>query len=93
MSKELVKLNDFGLLTFGTTTQALKAEKVLQRAGAEFLVIPVPREVSASCGLAVKTRMENLPGQRELLQQELVRVEAAYHIRPKDKGREVILIE
>ena len=82
MSKELVKLNDFGLLTFGTTTQALKAEKVLQRAGAEFLVIPVPREVSASCGLAVKTRMENLPGQRELLQQELVRVEAAYHIRP-----------
>ena len=54
----------------------------------------MPREeYRPACGLAVKTRMENLPGQRELLQQELVRVEAAYHIRPKDKGREVILIE
>jgi len=93
MSKELIKLNDYGLLTFGTTTQALKAEKVLQSAGADFLVIPIPREISASCGLAVKTRMENLLFQRELLQKEQVKVEAAYHIRPKEKGREVIPIE
>lgn len=90
MSKELIKLDDFGLLTFGTTTQALKAEKVLQKAGAEFLVIPIPREVSASCGLAVKNRLENLALQRELLRQQQVTVEAAYHVRPQGSGREAI---
>ncbi|HCF49416.1 MAG TPA: hypothetical protein DER60_03990 [Syntrophomonas sp.] len=93
MSKQLIKLDDYGLLTFSTTTQALKAEKVLHRSGAEYLVIPIPREISASCGLAVKTRLESLAAQRELLQNEQVRVEAAYHIRPQGKAWEVIPIE
>lgn len=93
MSKELIKLNDFGLLTFGTTTQALKAEQVLQKAGADFLVIPIPREISASCGLAVKTRLEDLPPQRQLLREQKVTVEGAFHLKPNGKGRVAIPLE
>jgi hypothetical protein len=93
MNKELIKLNDFGLLTFGSTTQALKAEKVLQKAGAEFLLIPIPREISASCGLAVKNRFEDLPAQRQLLREQQIKMEGAFHVKPDGKGRLAVLIE
>ncbi|MGE5454276.1 MAG: DUF3343 domain-containing protein, partial [Methylocystaceae bacterium] len=45
----------FGVITFDTTSQALKAEKLLQETDHIFVMIPTPREISASCGLAVKT--------------------------------------
>lgn len=45
----------FGVITFDTTSQALKAEKTLQATNHTFVMIPTPREISASCGLAVKT--------------------------------------
>lgn len=54
MEKELVLLNNYGLFTFNTTSQALKAEKIFKERNEEILVIPTLREISASCGLSVK---------------------------------------
>lgn len=42
------------LLTFPSTYQALKAEKVIQGAGLTGRLIPMPREVSSLCGLALE---------------------------------------
>lgn len=40
------------ILTFETTTMALKMEKICHAAGAPGRLIPVPREITAGCGLA-----------------------------------------
>ena len=40
------------VVTFGTTTQAIAMERECKKAGFEGRLIPVPREISASCGLA-----------------------------------------
>ncbi|MBO8168671.1 MAG: DUF3343 domain-containing protein [Thermoanaerobacteraceae bacterium] len=50
----LLKSNAYGVVTFGTTHQALQSEAVLKEAGITFLLIPTPRRISASCGMAVK---------------------------------------
>ena len=42
------------VVTFGTTTQAIAMERECKKAGFEGRLIPVPREISASCGLAWK---------------------------------------
>ena len=42
------------VVTFGTTTQAIAMERECKKAGFEGRRIPVPREISASCGLAWK---------------------------------------
>lgn len=42
------------LFTFPSTFFALKAEKVLQAAGLKIRLIPVPRELSSLCGLALE---------------------------------------
>lgn len=40
------------LTTFDTTHMALRFEKVCRQAGLAVKIVPVPRELSASCGLA-----------------------------------------
>ncbi|WP_258359160.1 DUF3343 domain-containing protein [Moorella sulfitireducens (nom. illeg.)] len=42
------------LLTFPSTYYALKAEKIVQGAGLQGRLIPMPREVSSLCGLALE---------------------------------------
>ncbi len=91
MSK-LVKLDEYALITFDNISQALKAQKVLMEAGADFLLIPVPREISASCGLALKARQEEISLQRNLLLQKKVAIKETYRVEPVAKGRRVTRI-
>ena len=42
------------VVTFGTTTQAIAMERECKKTGFEGRLIPVPSEISASCGLAWK---------------------------------------
>lgn len=57
---ELLQLQEFAVITFHATSAALKAEKNLKMSGFKFVIIPTPREISSSCGLAVKIRPEDL---------------------------------
>lgn len=42
------------IAVFHSIHRVMKAEKVLQGAGLEFLLIPVPRQLSSECGLAIR---------------------------------------
>lgn len=46
------------IITFHETTQAMAAERCLQGAGLCGRLIPVPREITAGCGLAWKAPPE-----------------------------------
>lgn len=39
---------------FHSIHRVLKAEKVLKEAGVDFLLIPVPRQLTSDCGLALR---------------------------------------
>ncbi|MEQ8201191.1 MAG: DUF3343 domain-containing protein [Syntrophomonadaceae bacterium] len=80
MTQGLFNLKEYGIIAFQSTSQALKAERVLKEASAQFLVIPTPRQISASCGLAVKVAPENLDAVRAALEEKMVRIEGVYHI-------------
>ena len=42
-----------GVISFYASEHAMRAERVLQRAGLEARLVPGPREVSPNCGVAV----------------------------------------
>ena len=46
------------IVTFPTTTQAMKMEKAARACGAPGRLIPVPREISAGCGMAWSAEAE-----------------------------------
>jgi len=80
MNRTLFKLKEYGVFTFISTSQALKAERVLKQAAMEFLMMPTPREISTSCGLAVKVTSEDLGKSAEILRQNRVQVDGAYQV-------------
>ena len=47
-------MSEFGVVLFHTTSAALRAEKVLNRAQLTTKLIPVPREFSSDCGIALR---------------------------------------
>jgi len=49
----MVKENDY-VAIFHSIHRVLKAEKILKEAGVDFLLIPVPRQLTADCGLALR---------------------------------------
>ncbi len=52
---------------FHSIHRVMKAEKILKAAKLEILLIPVPRQLSSDCGLAIRFSQS----QREALEEEL----------------------
>jgi len=93
MVSQLLTLDDYCVFTFSTTSYALKAEKELKNAEAEFIIMPTLREISSSCGLSVKIH----PDARENTQQTLtvsgVPIESIYFVHKQGKHNEVTKLE
>jgi hypothetical protein len=83
----LLDLQEFGVLTFPATAHALKAERTLKGGERAFVTIPTPREISRSCGIALKVWPQEAEAVRQYLQERGVEVEAVYLV-ARD-GREV----
>jgi len=66
------------VITFPSTHYALKAEKVLEEAGLEIELIPVPRELSSSCGLAITILEEEEDKAVEILRENRVETEGVH---------------
>jgi hypothetical protein len=45
---------EYGIVLFDTTQAAIKAEKVLKKAGIRTKLIPVPRHISSNCGVSLR---------------------------------------
>jgi len=68
------------VLTFQCTTDAISAEKVCAENGSEGRLIPVPRVLSASCGMAWKAPLSEEENLENLIAKNLIRTEGKYHL-------------
>lgn len=68
MIKKEMKL----VITFHTTTEAMKMEQTCKMAAADGRLIPVPRTISAGCGLAWCAKLESEENLRQLMDQNAV---------------------
>lgn len=64
-----------GVILFHTNSAALRAEKILQRAGLVVKLIPTPREFSSDCGIALQFEWKEVERVQALLDE--ARVERA----------------
>ncbi|MEW5767663.1 MAG: DUF3343 domain-containing protein [bacterium] len=66
------------LVTFSSTHYALKAEKVLKENRLQVVPMPVPREISSSCGLCLSFDCRLKESVVEALKKKGVEVEGIY---------------
>ncbi len=60
MMQELIHIDKYCVITFQSTSHALKAEKIMKQKQREILITPTLREISSSCGLSLKFKPELL---------------------------------
>ena len=64
------------IITFHTTTEAMAMEKVCKENGADGRLIPVPRSISAGCGLAWCAKLESEEALRKLMREKGIHPQA-----------------
>jgi hypothetical protein len=89
MNSDITRLTSYGLYTFDTTSHALKAEKVLKKSQARFIIIPTLREISASCGLSIKFRLEDQAELSQIFTAEQLHYDGLYQVEKKN-GRNLV---
>lgn len=68
------------VVTFHITQHALIFEKILKNNGIEVKLMPVPRQVSSSCGTAAKIPCELEDAIKKLCDEENIQIESFYKI-------------
>ena len=63
---------EFLIVAFGSSHDAMKAETVLSKESLSVRLIPLPPEVSAGCGLALRSGLDQENKVREILQREAI---------------------
>ena len=66
------------IVTFPTTTQAMKREKAARACGAPGRLIPVPREISAGCGMAWSAEAEAKEALKRLISDTGIEAEGIF---------------
>lgn len=74
------------VITFFTIYHALKAEKVLQSEGININLIPVPREISSDCGVALQFDYREKEKVKEILENNLVKIDSFYYFNEGGKN-------
>ena len=66
------------IFLFHASAHAIRAEKVLQRAGVACKLIPVPRHLSSDCGVCLRVARRDQDAAREALAAARVEVAATH---------------
>ena len=73
-----------GVVSFFASEHAMRAERLLARAGLPVRLVPGPREVSPNCGVAVAFVWEDEDKVTRALQDAKIRYEAVHHFELDD---------
>lgn len=83
----------FNLIAFNSTSNAIRAEKELKLNDIEVKVLPVPREITASCGLSIRIKTEDLEKAMSTLKEENIDVAGYYNVSKIGLNRNIEKIE
>lgn len=72
------------IFTFYSTHLALEFENVLKANKIDVNIIPVPRQISSSCGLSGKIKLQDLDRVQELSTKNKIEYEDIYQVKGQD---------
>ncbi len=73
-------MTDYGVVLFYTTSAALRAEKLLLKAGYRVKMIPTPREFSTDCGIALRFDWSQQETVKSVLDTAPLEIQAIHHL-------------
>lgn len=74
-------MQEYGVVLFYSTHEAMKAEKLAKEAQLKVRIIPTPEKIHASCGFSLKYELMEETRLSTLLLQAGVKAEGFYHVK------------
>ncbi|RCX15581.1 uncharacterized protein DUF3343 [Fontibacillus phaseoli] len=71
-------MDDWLVMAFDSTQQALRAEMLLEYAEVEIDLCPTPKEITAGCALSIQFPQESLGQVREIVIRETVEIRGIF---------------
>jgi hypothetical protein len=71
---------EYGVVLFHSVSHALRAERVVVRAGLKIKLIPVPRQFSSNCGTAMRFLWPDGAAVRQALEAAGLEIEAIHKL-------------
>ena len=84
------KIKEYNVISFESTHMAIKSEKLLLEKQMEIRIIPVPREITASCGLALRVDLDKFERVKKILEKNSIEISGCYSIKQIGLKKEVI---
>jgi hypothetical protein len=81
-----MKDRQFGVITFKSTHHAIKSESVFKNQDIEFRTIPTPREVTHSCGLAIKFDLKDVELAKKIVEENQLDIEGIFKVIKASEG-------
>ena len=76
----------FGVITFKSTSHAIKGESVFKKGNIKFRTIPTPREITHSCGLAIKFSLNDIDFAKNIVNENNLNIEGMFKIIKNGRG-------
>jgi len=86
-------VESYYIVTFETTHHALRFEKTLKEKGISLLLLPVPRRLSSSCGIAARFLPDVLCTVKELIGSHDLQLDKLYLFEDEKKNVKFYAIE
>jgi hypothetical protein len=71
---------EFGVITFKSTNYAMKSELAFKNEEISFRTIPTPREITHSCGLAIKFDLEDTVLAKKIVDKNDLNIDGIFKI-------------
>lgn len=81
-----MKEKQFGVVTFKSTHYAIKGDLALKDKGIEYRTIPTPREITHSCGLAIKFHLNDIDSIRDIIHDNELAIEGIFKLIKNNDG-------
>lgn len=82
-------MNEMYIISFNSTHQAIKCDKVFGKNKIDYTVLPTPREISQSCGMSIRFLLEDIDTIKEIIEQNQIEYKAMYKIFKEDGKKQV----
>lgn len=84
------KTEEFNLISFESTHMAIKSEKLLKEESLDIRIIPVPREITSSCGLSLRINPTDYEKSRVILDKNKIEISGCYLVKKTGLKKEIL---
>ena len=80
-------MNEMYIVSFNSTHNAIRTEKLLVENDVVVTTLPTPREISASCGISIRFLKDDVENVRRIIKENEVENKGIYRVSKNSDGK------